>query len=88
MSAITQMGRANRKSQKKPRTETEEGQEGSSTVDAENPEGEDTDDRLYDGLSFWIASKTVSVRMSNLETDVKRMFLDSGFSIEECSVSF
>ena len=83
------MGKGSKKSQKKPRTETEEGQEGSSTTaDPENPEGEETDERLYDGLSFWIASKTVSVRMSNLETDLKRMFLDSGFTIEECSVSF
>ena len=74
--------------QKKARIETEEGQEGSSTpADPANPEGEETDDRLYDGLSFWIASKTVSVRMSNLETDLKRLLLDSGFSIEECSVS-
>ena len=54
--------------------------------DAEG-EGEGQDDRKYDGLSFWVASKTVSVKLSDLETEMKKVFLSAGFSIEECSVS-
>ena len=86
------MGRG---TQKKPRVEaatsaTPEAQQHNSTTEAEGDaegEGEGQDDRKYDGLSFWVASKTVSVKLSDLETEMKKVFLSAGFSIEECSVS-
>ena len=49
---------------------------------------EEQGERLYDGLSFWLASKTVSVKLNDLETEMKKVFLSAGFSIEECSVSY
>ena len=84
-----------RGSKKKPRLEaaTSVPPEANSTEEAggdgraEEP-AEEQGERLYDGLSFWLASKTVSVKLNDLETEMKKVFLSAGFSIEECSVSY
>ena len=43
--------------------------------------------KLEDGLSFWVASKTIQFKLDELELFLKKTMLAAGFSVEECSVS-
>ena len=43
--------------------------------------------KMEDGLSFWVASKTVSFKLDELEMFLKKAMLAAGFLVEECSVS-
>ena len=98
MSAITQMARESKKKARLDAASSVPLEAEGSTNDSAPAGGnersvgdgrsvEDQGDRLYDGLSFWLASRTVSVKLSDLETEMKKVFLAAGFSIEECSVS-
>ena len=93
MSAITQMARESKKKARLDAASSAPSEaDGNSTSESSGAaagEGrsEEQGDRLYDGLSFWLASQTVSVKLNNLEMEMKKVFLAAGFSIEECSVS-
>ena len=50
-------------------------------------QGDNDSSKMEDGLSFWVASKTVSFKLDELEMFLKKAMLAAGFSVEECSVS-
>ena len=83
------MGRGTRKagepSQKKTRLEEEEDDGGDDAV--VETEGQEKSEKLEDGLAFWVASKTISFQVNELESYLKKAMLTAGFTVEECSVS-
>ena len=71
---------------KKARTEGAEVTQ-SDGLQPESPAPESGGGKLEDGLSFWVASRTIGFKVTELEVFVKKAMLSAGFSVEECSVS-
>ena len=84
------MGRGSKKSteptEKRTRMEEEDGNDGADVIEME--EGtEGQSQKLEDGLAFWVASKTITFKVNELESFLKKTLLSAGFTVEECSVS-
>ena len=81
--------KSSKPSQKKTRREGEDvGDDGDEDNGiAEGAEGQQASEKLEDGLSFWVASKTISFKVDEFESLLKKTMLSAGFTVEECSVS-
>ena len=89
VSAITQVSvkvaKKTRAAEEEPCTSTVPGE--TETEEPIEPSEDSSNEILLDGLAFWLATKSIAFKLPELESTLKQILHNAGFSTEECSVS-